>query len=87
MAVGGLNAPFPWYWTWGIRAGFEIFLHGTNWRLMSKIREKNCGTLGVCCAVKFSKKHFTNLAYQSRGTGDAIICDGDDGRLWSHNSQ
>ena len=55
--------------------------------LCQKNREKNCRTLEVCCAVQFSKIHLSNLAYQSRGTGDAVICDGDDGRLWSHNSQ
>ena len=27
---------------------------------MSKCRERNCGTVEVCCAVKFSKKNFQN---------------------------
>ena len=70
-----------------MKAPFEIFLHGKNQRRMSENREINCGTLEACCAVKFSKIHFTILAYQSCGTGDAFIGDCDDERLWSHNRQ
>ena len=65
-----------------MKARFEIFRHGKNRRLMPKNRDNNCGTLEVCCAVKFSKNDFINLAYQSRGTGDAVICDRNNGRLW-----
>ena len=36
------------------------------------------------CAVQFSKNHFTNLVYQSRGTGDAFICECYDGGLCGH---
>ena len=49
---------------------------------MSKNTETSCGTLEVCCAIKFSKNDFMNLAYQSRGTGDSVICDRNNGRLW-----
>ena len=39
------------------------------------------------CAVKFSKNGFVTLAYQSRGKGNAVICDRDDGRLWWKNNK
>ena len=82
MDLGGLNTRIPCYWTWGMKLRFEIFLHGKNRRRMSKIRETFCGTLELCCALKFSKKHFTNLAYQSRGTGDAVLCYCHNGHVW-----
>ena len=65
-----------------MKAGSEFLLHGKNRRLVSKSREENCGTHEVCCAVTLSKNGFISLAYQSRGTGDAVICDRDDGHLW-----
>ena len=33
------------------------------------------------CAVKLSKNDFIKFTYQSRGIGDAVICDCDNGRL------
>ena len=52
-----------------------------------KNREKTCGTPELCCAGNFLENHFTNVAYQSRGTVHTVICDCNDGRVWSHNRQ
>ena len=47
-----------------------------------KKKRGNCEALEVCCAVKFSKNECIILAYQSCGTGNAVICARDNGRLW-----